>query len=333
MKLRTYADIEAKVDRAAGGTVVAVVGPELYQSIRLRERMVSACRNLNYDLFRFDGKELVAGDIPRMLGESSLLSPGKLILISEVHSLGKKPSEELLNAVENGFADSAMFLTSSKTTRDSALLRKLEKRIPFYTSYEPFQRDLSGWVSRLASEEGIRLGRGVPVLLAEYSGRNLSRLEGAVRRLALFHGTGSTIDVDGMREVLSGKDCPDVFQLGDLVFGGRRGDALLAAWNMVSNGEEPLAILSYLFGTWQKVVIATEIVSDGRGKREVGKATGAGFPILDKLMGFAEVSRRLRVHPADAAAAFEGADRGLKSGEDVLAVFGRLIFTLTSGAS
>lgn len=333
MKLRSYPDIEARVDRAAGGTVIAVVGPELYQAIRLRERMVSACRKLNYDLFRFDARELGPGDIPRMLGESSLLSPGKLILVSQVHSLGKKPSEELMQAVEHGFTDSAIFLTSSKTPRESALLKKLEKRVPFYTSYEPFQRDMSGWVSRLSSEEGIRLGRGVPVLLAEYSGRNLSRLEGALRRLALYHGKGSTIDAEGMREVLSGRDCPDVFQLGDLVFGGRRGDALLAAWSMVSNGEEPLAILTYLFGTWQKVVIATEVISEGKGKREVGQATGTGFPVLDKLMGFAEVSRRLRVHPADAAAAFEGADLGLKSGEDVLAVFGRLIFTLTRTAS
>jgi DNA polymerase III delta subunit len=333
MKLRTFPDAEGVIAKARSGSAFAVAGQELCQAHWLMERMVAVFRKLNYEILRFDGSDLAEGDLRRHLLENSFLSTGKLIVISEVHSLGKRSAPELMEVLETGFTDSALFLASTKVPRESALLKKLETLVPLFVCYEPFERDMTGWVSRMASEEGITLDTGVTALLIEYSGRSLHRLKGAIQKLALYHGQGSRVDISGMKEVLSGRNCPDAFHLGDMIFGGRRGEAVRAAWAMIANGEEPLVMLSYLFGLWQKVVTATDVVGSGGGQDAVATATGAAFPVLGKLMGFVPVARRLQLHPADAAAAFETADRGLKNSEDSRAVFGRLIFTLTSSGS
>lgn len=316
---------------AGAGSVLAAAGPDLYQSGRLAGTAVDRFREgLGFDVLRRDAGELGAGDLKRILIEGSLFASGHLLVLSEAHRLGKSSSAELLESIENGLSDSAVFLSSTAVPRESALLRKLEKLVPFYICYEPFERDVSGWISRLASEEGISFDREAVGLLSQYAGRNLQRLSDAVTRLALFHGPGRKIDGGGVREVLAGKGGMDIFQLGDMLFAGRRGDALDCAVNLVSSGEEPVAILAYLYSTWQKVVATEEILDRGGGKREVTAETGARFPLLDKLIAFASTDCRCGV--AEAAEAFAQADHALKTGGDVTAVFAALIFTLTRGS-
>ncbi len=330
MKIRKYSEMDSLVNNASEGAVLVIAGPDLYQSGRLQSTAVKRFRKaLDYEIFRFEADELSEGDLKRHLLENSLFSTGKLIIISNTHKIGKATVSELLDAINEGLSDSALFLSSSKVPRESAILRKLEKAVPVYTCYEPFERDMPGWVSRLASEENIRLTRDTVQLLTEYSGRNLRRLSDAVTKLALYHGPGTEIDSAGMIEVVSGKGGADIFHLGDMIFCNRRGEAVDAAWSLLRYGEEPVGMIAYLFSLWQKVIGAMEIVEAGGGNQEVSAATGAKYPLLDKLIKFTRTA--YKVDTAVAAEAFAEADHGIKTGVDHLLVFSRLIFTLTSG--
>ena len=330
MKIRKYSEMHNLASNVAGGSVLVAAGPDIYQSGRLQSKVVDKfSKELDYEIFRFDAAELREGDLKRHLLENSLFSAGKLIVISNIHKLGKAVVPELLDAVKEGLIDSALFLSSSKVPKESAVLRKLEKAVPFYICYEPFDSDMPGWASRLASEENIKLTRDTVQLLIEFSGRNLRRLSDAVAKLALYHGPGARIDRDGMIEVISGKGGADIFHLGDMIFSDKRGEAVDAAWSLLQYGEEPVGMIAYLFSLWQKVIRAMEIVEGGGGNREVSSKTGARYPLLDKLMKFTRTA--CKVDTVVAAEAFAEADIGVKTGVDHLLVFSRLIFTLTSG--
>lgn len=331
MKVRNYKEMERLLSASGAGAVMVAAGPDLYQSGRLRDAAVNRYRGvLGFEVLRRDAGELEAGDLKRMLLEGSLFASGHLVLVSQAQKLGRAPLEELLESIEKGTGDSAVLLTSSEVPRESSVLRKLERLVPFYICYEPFEKDIPGWISRISSEEGIGLDREASGLLSQYSGRSLQRLADAVTRLAIYHGRGSTVDGRGVREVLSGKGGADVFQLGDLLFGGGGSDALDCAARLISQGEEPVAVLGYLFGAWQRIVVAAGVLDSGGGKREVTAATGARFPLLDRLMGYAGSLRRSGI--PEAAEAFAEADHGLKTGGDVTAVFAGLIFALTRGS-
>ncbi|MCK4806108.1 MAG: DNA polymerase III subunit delta [Candidatus Aegiribacteria sp.] len=330
MKIRKYNEMDKIANNASEGAVLVAAGPDLYQSGRLQSTVVKRFRKaMDYEILRFEADELSEGDLKRHLLENSLFSIGKLIVISNTHKLVKASGSELLHAINEGLSDSALFLSSEKVPRESAILRKLEKAVPVYICYEPFDGDMPGWAKRLASEEDIRLTRDTVQLLIEYSGRNLRRLSDAVTKLALYHGSGAEIDRNGMIEVISGKGGKDIFHLGDMIFGNRRGEAVGAAWSLLQYGEEPVGMIAYLFSLWQKVIGAMEIVEAGGGSQEVSAATGARYPLLDKLMKFTRTA--CKVDTAVAAEAFAEADYGVKTGVDHLLVFSRLIFTLTSG--
>jgi len=309
---------------ASGGTILVAAGPDVKNKVVDRFR-----KELDYEIFRFEAVELREGDLKRHLLENSLFSAGKLIEISNIHKLGKATVPELFYAIKEGLSDSALFMSSSKVPRESAILRKLEKAVPFYICYEPFDSDMSSWASRLASEENITLSRETVQLLIEYSGRNLRRLSDAVTKLSLYHGPGARIDRDRFMEVISGKGGADIFHLGDMIFCNRRGEAVDAAWSLLQYGEEPVGMLAYLFSTWRKVIWAMEIVEAGGDSREVSSKTGARYPLLDKLMKFTRTA--CKVDTAVAAEAFAEADIGIKTGVDHLLIFSKLIFTLTSG--
>jgi len=330
MKIRKYSEMDKIAGNASEGAVLVVAGPDLYQSGRLQSIVVKRLRQaLDYEILRFEADELSEGDLKGHLLENSLFFGGKLIVISNTHKLRKASVSELFSAIKEGLSDSALFLSSSKVPRESAILRKLEKAVPVYTCYEPFDRDMLVWVKRLASEESIRLTRDTVQLLTEYSGRNLRRLSDAVTKLALYHGPGAEIDKDGMTEVISGKGGADIFHLGDMIFRNRRGEAVDTAWSLLQYGEEPVVMISYLFNLWQKVIGAMEIVEAGGDSQKVSTETGARYPLLDKLMKFTGTA--CKVDTVAAAEAFAEADIGVKTGVDHLLVFSRLIFTLTSG--
>lgn len=332
MKIKKYSVIENMASNALDGTILVAAGPDLYQSGRLRSTVVDRFRRtLDYEILRYEGDDFAEGDLKRHLLENSLFSSGKLIVISNAHKLRKASMGELLEAIERGLSDSALFLTSSKVPRESAILRKLEKEVPVYICYEPFDKDMYNWAERLASEEKIRLKRDTVQLLIEYSGRNLRRLSDAMTKLAIYHGSGAVVDRNGMIEVILGKGGTDIFHLGDMIFGNIRGEAVDCAWSLLNYGEEPIAMISYLFGLWEKVIRAIKIVNEGGSSKEVSAKTGARFPLIDKLMKFSRTASKVDTDVA--AEAFAEADYGIKTGVDHLVVFARLIFTLTSGRS
>ena len=330
MKVRKYGEMERMTGEMSEGSALAAAGPDIYQSDRLQSTASKRAREaLGFEVVRFHGGDLAAGDLKSALQAKSLFFGGQLIIISAAHGMKTAAQKELLEAMKQGVQGAAVFITSEKLPRESSVLRKVQKLIPFYICYEPFETDMSSWAHKLADEEDIRLARDTVHLLIQYSGRNLQRLADAVAKLALFHGSGAKIGREEMMKVLAGTGDGDIFELGDMIFENRRGAAIDSAAGLLNRGEEPVAMVSYLWSQWEKVTKATEVVRRGGGKREVASATGARYRQLDKLMNSSRTA--CKVDTATAANAFARADKGLKTGEDPMVVLSRLIFTLTNG--
>ncbi|MCK5064376.1 MAG: hypothetical protein KAQ97_03790, partial [Candidatus Fermentibacteraceae bacterium] len=158
MKISKYSEMEHLAKKADEGCILAITGPDIYQSAQLQYLMVEKFGSeLKYDIIRLEGSELQKGDLRRYILENSLFAPGKLLIISKCHNIGQSAQSELMSFIDEGLNDCALLLVSLKTPRDSTILRKLEKRIPYYICYEPFEREMPGWATRIASSENIKL--------------------------------------------------------------------------------------------------------------------------------------------------------------------------------
>ncbi len=329
MKVRDFREMSSLLSSAGPGDCGLVCGPEPYQALRLERVAVTRFREgLGFEVVRMEGGSMSEGDVSRTLMESSMFSTGKLLLVREAHGMGKKPLEEVREAAASGLHGGGMLLFSPRKPGESAAVRKLSADMPAYICYEPFPRAMAGWARRLAEEEGVTLSGEAAHALGDYSGRSLVRMADALSRLSLYHGEGTRIDGAGVMEVLAGRDRPNVFQLGDALFGGSRGEALALLRALLRDGESPVAMNAYLFAQWSRGMRARDVLDAGGDKREVARATGSSYPMLERLMRTCRGPAWDR--PLAAVRAFSRTDESLKSGGEPFTSLARLVFALTS---
>lgn len=328
MLISRYSEITGKLNAGSPGDIFLVCGEELYQMNRLQETaMKRFVGDLGYEFTRLEASELTEGDVKQHISENSLFSSGTFILISAAHKLGRAATRELMDAIDTGISNSAILLLSENRPGKSAVLSKIAKKVITFICYEPFENRMSGWARNLCSDENIRLTPESIQHLTDYYGRNLLGMAGTIQKLALYCGGESAIKKESLLEVISGKGTASIFDLGDYVFGRKKAEALVTLRQLLKAGEEPIVILSFLYSYWKKVLKTAEVLRDGGGEKQVGNATGARFPQLQKLMKYGRLQGS--VDPAAIADAFAKADTGLKTGIDSLVVFATLFAALS----
>lgn len=314
--------------KAPPGAVMLLAGEELYQRNRLLSAAVGAYAAKGFELVRLDCADMEPGDLGRAFTEGSLFSGSRLIVVLSPMRLARAAKSSLIGHLEE-LSDNSAVVVTDRTRVKTGTLGKIARLATSYVCYDPWERDLPGWVSRLASESGVRLTGSAAATLTAHSAGSLSRLASAIRALSLYYlDTEDKLDDDRVRRVLAGSGDCDIFDLGDSVMANSRAKALSAVSSLLRSGEEPVAMLSYLFGHWCRVVRARALLASGGGNRNIGRELGVA-PFL---------ARKLKAHAAGysgtpvsvAAEAFASADEALKTGGDPYTVLAGLVLVLTS---
>lgn len=326
--MRRFEDMEREVRRAVPGAVLMLAGEELYQRNRLLKSAMEAYAGNGFEPVRLDCADMEAGDLGRAFTEESLFSGQRLILVLSPMALRRSAKSELLEHLGSLGGNAAVVVTD-RTRIKSGTLAKIARLGSSYVCYDPWERDFPGWVGRLAGESGVSLGGAAAATLAAHAGGSLSRLASALQALSLYYlDDDRRLDADDVRRVLAGSADCDIFDLGDRVMADRRSGALDALRSLLRAGEEPVAMLSYLYSHWCRVAGARALLA-GRGNNcNIGRELGVA-PFL---------ARKLKSHAASyagtsvsvAAEAFASADESLKTGGDPYTVLAGLVLVLTS---
>jgi DNA polymerase III delta subunit len=264
------------------------------------------------------------------MSEGSLFSSGRLLDISDVSGLSRKVKNELLEAAGDP-SGNCILCRTTQSRISSGFLGKLEKAALTYVCWEPFQRDLRKWCGRLAAEASVSLTRDGSQTVELYSAGVLQRLAEAMERLSLYYTGGESIDRDGVLKVLTGRAEHTIFDLSDMLFTNRRSGAMDSLMSLIRAGEEPVAILAFLYSQWKMVNRARDIIASGGTSSTVSKELGIRYMQLDRVV--AAAGKMYAEDPAGTPAKFASADLSLKTGGDSFTVLAGVIFALTSGRS
>jgi DNA polymerase-3 subunit delta len=167
----------------------------------------------------------------------------------------------------------------------------LAKKEGFIVDCEtPPRNALPGWLARRAKERGKTLAPGVAELLAEIAGPELSRLDDAVERLALYVGTAPEITEDAVADAIAGVKPSSVWELVGAV--GRRdtGAALAALSRIYDPKDRGLPLLGTL--AWSTRQLVKFSAATARGLSPPEAARHAGAPPF-KAHDLAEQARRV----------------------------------------
>ncbi len=320
--------MEREVRKASPGAVTLLAGEELYQRNRLLEGAIEAYRASGFELVRLDCAEVGPGDLGRAFTEGSLFSGSSLLLIFGPMALNRSVKASLLEHLSALDGNAAVVVTD-RTRIKSGTLGKIAGMGRSYVCYDPWDRDMPGWISRLASENDVRLDGSGAATLTAHAGGSLGRLASAMQALSLyFSDPGRQLGAEEVREVLAGSADCDIYALGDRIMGDSRPKALEAVRSLLRSGEEPVAMLAYVYSHWSRVMRARALLASRGHKCNIGRELGVAPFLARKLKSHASSYSGTPVYVA--AEAFASADESLKTGGDPYAVLAGLVLVLTS---
>jgi DNA polymerase III delta subunit len=326
LKIPSFEVFEEKLSAAGAGSAFLLCGTEPYQAGRIRSavitRFVEGCR---FDRVQLGPDEVKPGDLRRMAGERSLFAPGLLIRIADADKAPAAVRTEIAEAAES-IGENAILVETSETSIRTGLNARLDRCSLTYICWEPFDRDLPRWCSRLCMESGMDASREVQSMLVSWAAGSLERLAEAVERTALFT-LGRKAAREDVAGVLSSGGRAGIFDLADLVQAGDRKAALVTAWSLASEGEEPVGMVAFLFRQWQRSVQARAILASGGSAEAVERSLGLPKSVSQRIVRLLAGSPG--PDPAEAAEAFAAADNALKTGGDPYIALAELVQSLT----
>ncbi len=328
MRVQGFAAFEKELRGARPGAVFLVCGPEPWQAARLRAAArCRYCEGLGFEYRSVYPDDLSPGDIPRMVSEPSLFSPGRLFRFAEADRLPPRLRKELLESLGSPAGD-ALLVESGDSSMKSSFNAAVDRIARSFVCWEPFERDLQGWCDTMAAEEGLSLTPALRSILVSWCGGSLSRLADAVTRASLY-ASGRRLEPSELAGIVTGVADPGVFDLADEVWAGRTGGALSCAWRLIRAGEEPVALLALLYRQWERFETARRIVSSGGGARDLQRELGLPMQAAGLM---AKTAAESGLPPAwISSELFASSDWEMKSGADASTVFAGLIHALTRG--
>ena len=135
------------------------------------------------------------------------------------------------------------------------------------------QRDLVAWVTRHFVARKKRISTDLCVYLIDITGGTMTALASEIDKICSYSGAEEIrkTDIDAVTEpVLDAV----VFQMTDLLSGGRYDQALLKLQQLLKMQQEPLAILGAVGGHFRRIATARTLLDNGKNSSELQKLCG-----------------------------------------------------------
>lgn len=135
------------------------------------------------------------------------------------------------------------------------------------------QRDLAAWVTRHFAAREKRISTDLCLYLIDITGGTMTALSGEIDKICAYSGASEIkkTDIDAVTEpVLDAV----VFQMTDLLCGGRYDEALLKLRQLLKMQQEPLAILGAVGGHFRRIGAARTLLDQGKTAYDLQKLCG-----------------------------------------------------------
>jgi DNA polymerase-3 subunit delta len=214
----------------------------------------------------------------------------------------------------------ALVLLAAKPDRRRTAWKVLLAKAEVVKAEPPRGAALRGLLASESRKRGVSLSaEGSEELLARV-GQDTRRLVGELDKLAAFVADGAgPVGADTVAAVLGRGRAQPLFKLADAVSARDAVTALELMEDLLEEGEEPLRILATLYRSLRQLRAARALAGARLPREELAARLGLPPNMAFKGEAILAAARAWRdAGLADALAALERADRGLKSADPVL---------------
>jgi DNA polymerase-3 subunit delta len=305
-------------------------------ALALRDATVpEAARSLAMDVI--DGTQASCAEVAEKARTLPMLFGGarrRFVLVRDADGLasGGKDPAPLLAYLDAPADTTVLVLVAEKADQRSKLFGEVKKRGLLIKLDPPPPRQLSSWVQKEASTQGVSMSDGAAVRLSETVGRDLGRLAQAIVQLGLY-ADGRQVTSGDVDELIADTRERTIFELTDAVGAGDPGKTLRAVRRLLAQRESAVGAVAMLSRHVRQLMRAREL---GRAS-QAEAASQLGVPpfVVDTLRAqarrFDEAGlRRALLLCVEADRALKGPPRGAVGEEALLE---RLCLRLTALAA
>lgn len=203
------------------------------------------------------GKETEFKTIVDEARQFPMMASKRLIIVKEAQEMKSLP--ELISYIEKPSSSSILVICHKykKLDKRTKFSKILDEKAIVFDSKKLFENQVSPWIRDFIKVKGLTAEAGVPDIIAEYLGADLSKISNELNKLILNFDTNTTITVNDVKEQIGISKEFNVFEL-QRVLGERnyvKAAMIINYFKENPNANPSTLIISSLYSYFNKVMI------------------------------------------------------------------------------
>ncbi len=213
----------------------------------------------DFNLNTFYGGEAEASQIRDAVETLPMMSPVRLVVVKDAHSLTDKEWDFLMPLVENIVPTTAFVCVATKIDKRKKHIKRFMEKGVVVEFKRPYEDKIPDWIRTLAKKHELKLQGEAVELFHQLVGSNLQDINAELGKLNQFLGGKKTATVDDVLKAVSRVRLDSVFDLTDAIGRNDRARALDCLVNLLDNGQNEIGVLAMI----SRHVRNLKLVSDG----------------------------------------------------------------------
>ena len=233
-------------------------------------------RDFNYDEFSLNDRQGIGSAIAAA-NQLPMMSLKRVVRITDVRVAAasnrdtlRESDEEVLARYLANPSDSTVFIMVADELNGNRKLTKLLKKHAVTVEFNKLDAgELLAWVTRTARELDTQFDDRAVKRLIELVGPDLQRLNNEIEKLSAAALPSKAVSYELVDALVSSSSELENFALTDAIISGRGAKALSAMKKILDDGAEPVALLGLISYNFRRLLMAKEMMAQGRGRQEV----------------------------------------------------------------
>jgi DNA polymerase-3 subunit delta len=285
--LQYLEELEAELNRGRIQPVYVVVGPEEYQcrqAVSLIKRKVLTPDAFAFNYAEFNAQETPIREAVEAANTYPMVSPRRLVLINDIDKIGSTDQEILLAYLEDPALRSVLILTAENLDRRTSVYKRLVEKacVAEFPKLKGFA--LERWAENFFRRSGFRISSASLKKIVDLAGEDMQSLANELEKLLIYAGMEKVIPDAAVDDLVSSSRQHTIFELTKALGMRDRAGALRQLGSLMDSGEKPLGIASMMARHFRQILIAKDLLEQGKSPRDAATAAQVPPYFLDEFM-------------------------------------------------
>lgn len=280
-------ELERELERKQLHPVYLLLGPEEYlrsRTVRMLKDAVLTPEAAMFNYAEFAATSGPLGEILKILKTYPMMAPLRLVIVTEIDAWDKPDQEGLASYVRQPAERSVLVLVADNLDQRTTFFGNLKAKacVVEFPKLKGFA--LERWAEDLIRARGYRISSESIKKLVDLAGSDLQSLANETEKLLIYCAGQKTIPDSAVDDCIGASRQHSIFELTDALGRRDRKKALRLLGNLLDSGENAQVITTMLARHFRQILIAKELLKQGRNSREIGSAAQIPGFILDAFI-------------------------------------------------